>query len=158
MSCCTPGTMCGNGKCPCNYVHWFPRIAFGLVLASYGVNHYRHMNDFAAMSKSAFPAVPVLAGLVGILAYIVPALMIVGGVLFAVRQFGCVAKTCILLSLCGIIGWAALAVMTGDGASGGSYMPAIQNAVVLLVWYYVIKKSSCCSSSCAPMPGMAGGK
>lgn len=143
MSCCPSGAACGNGKCPCNFAPWLPRIAFGLVLASYGVNHYRHMADFVGMSKSIYPTVPALAAIAGILAYIIPALMIVGGVLFALRQLCCISKTCILLSLCGIIGWASLAVMVGDGSSGGAMMPLIQNAAVLLVLYFLIKKSSC---------------
>ncbi len=137
MGCCTSSTS------PSRCAQWFPRLAFGLVLVAYGVNHYRYIGDFVGMSKSVYPTVGILATIAGVLAYVVPALMIVGGLLFAVRQLCCISKMCILGSLSGIIGWASLAVLVGDGASGGAMMPMIQNASVLLVLYYMIKKSSC---------------
>lgn len=102
------------------------------------------------MTKGVFPTSAVLAGIAGVLAYIVPALMIVGGVLFAIRKLGCVSKTCILASLGGIIGWAGLAVLVGDGNAAGAMMPMIQNAAVLLILYYMIKKASCSKMPCAP--------
>lgn len=146
MSCCSS---CPGGKyCPCAYAPWFPRVAFGLILVAFGVNHYKDVGGFSEMSSGALSAVPPLAMVAGILAYIVPALMIIGGALFAVKQLGCISKTCILASLSGIIGWASLAVLVGDGAAGGSFMPAIQNAAVLLILYWVVKKMSCCGSSC----------
>ncbi len=145
MSCSSSG--CIGGKyCPCGYASWFPRIAFGLILVAFGVNHYKDVAGFSRMSSEALSAVPMLASVAGVLAYIVPALMIVGGALFAVKQLGCVSKTCILASLSGIIGWASLAILIGDGAAGGSFMPAIQNASILLILYWVIKKMSCCGS------------
>lgn len=146
MSC---SSSCTNGKFnPCSLAPWFPRVAFGLIMVAFGVNHYKDVSGFSDMSSGALSAVPPLAMAAGILAYIVPALMIIGGALFAVKQLGCVSKLCILASLSGIIGWASLAVLIGDGAAGGSFMPAIQNASVLLILYWVIKKMSCCGSSC----------
>jgi hypothetical protein len=123
-----------------------PRVAFGLVLAGYGVNHYKNIGSFVEFSSS-----------------VVPALMIVGGVLFAVKQFKCLAKMCIVASLSGILGWAGLAVLLGDGSAGNILMPFIQNAAVLFVLYYIVKKMSCCNKggcpcgkgaacACAPTP------
>ena len=152
MSCCSSG--CIGGKyCPCGYASWFPRVAFGLILVGYGVNHYRNINGFVEMSSGALTSVAPLATIAGLLAYIVPALMIVGGALFAVKQLGCVSKTCILASLSGIIGWASLAVLFGDPNAGGTFMPLIQNAALLLVLYWVVKKMSCCGSKCAAPTG-----
>lgn len=147
MSCCSPSS--GSKFNPSCYAHWFPRVAFGLILVAFGVNHYKDVSGFSAMSSGALSSVPALGMVAGILAYIVPALMIIGGALFAVRQLGNISKTCILASLSGIIAWASLAVLLGDGAAGGSFMPAIQNAAVLLILYWVVKKMSCCGSSCA---------
>ncbi len=99
------------------------------------------------MAKGVFPLMPALGMIAGVLAYIVPALMIIGGVLFAIRQLCCLSKTCILASLGGIIGWSGLAVLVGDGNAAGAMMPMIQNAADLLILYIMIKKSSCSSSS-----------
>lgn len=146
---CSSG--CGNAGCPCKFAPWLPRVAFGLVLVSFGVNHYRHLSDFVGMSKSAFPTMPMLAGLAGVLGYIVPALMIVGGALFAVKQLCCVAKTCVLASLSGIIGWASLAVLVGDGNMGGAMMPLIQNAAIMLLLFFAVKKMGCCTKGACGM-------
>lgn len=151
MSCCSSGSI---GKyCLSGYAHWFPRVAFGLILVGYGVNHYRNLAGFVDMSSGALASVSPLATIAGLLAYVVPALMIVGGALFAVKQLGCVSKTCILASLSGIIGWASLAVLFGDPNAGGTFMPLIQNAALLIVLYWVVKKMSCCGSTCAPSTG-----
>jgi hypothetical protein len=154
MSCCsTPGTpgSCGQGKCPCNYICWLPRIAFGLVLVGFGVNHYRTIGDFVMNAKSVF-TIPLLASLAGYLAYVVPALMIVGGVLFATRQLCCISKTCIVASLSGIIGWAGLSIMLDNGsipnlAQGQS--GAIMNAIFLFLFYKSLKKGSCAQKQCS---------
>lgn len=146
---CSSG--CSNAACPCKFAPWLPRVAFGLILVAYGVNHYRHIGDFVGMAKSAYPTVSMIASVAGLLAYIVPALMIVGGALFAVKQLCCVAKTCILASLAGIIGWASVAVLVGDGSMSGAMMPMIQNAAILLLLFFSVKKLGCCSSgACAP--------
>lgn len=152
MSCCSTCS-CPIQPCPSRYAPWLLRIGFGLTLAAYGVNHYKNIGMFAEMAQGVF-SVSILATIAGLLAYIFPALMIVGGVLFAVKQMHCIAKTCIYAALGGIIGWAGLAVLLGDAQSGPNMMPLIQNACVFLITYYVIKKMSCCGSSC--MPAMGG--
>lgn len=146
MNSCSP---CTGGKFSVACLTpWFPRVAFGLVMVAYGVNHYRFVDGFSGMSSGALAPVPFLATIAGLLAYIVPALMIVGGALFAVKQLCSVSKICIVASLSGIIGWAALAVLIGSNEAGMNFMPAIQNASILLILYWVIKKMSCCGSSC----------
>lgn len=151
MSC---SSSCSSG-CPCKVAPWLPRVAFGLILVSYGVNHYRHLGDFVNMSKSIFPTVPMLGGVAALLAYVIPALMIVGGLSFATKQLCCIGKTCVLASLSGIIGWASLGVLFGDGAMGGSMMPMIQNAGLLIILYSVVKKMGCCKGASACMKGCA---
>jgi hypothetical protein len=146
MSCCS------SKSCPHNYASWFPRIGFGLVLVGYGVNHYRSLDAFIGMASGVF-TVPALASVMTLLAYVVPALMIVGGALFAVKQFGCWSKFCILASLGGILGWGGLAIMLGTMQTAMDIGPAVQNAALLIVVYYIIKKMSCCGSSsgcCTP--------
>ena len=126
------------------YASWFPRIGLGVAIAGYGVNHLRFIGDFVAFAQSPYPSIPVLTQLVGLLAYVFPLLMIVGGVLFAVGQLKRVSKFCILASLGGIIGWGGLGVMVGGPAAGGQMMEGIQNAIGFLLAYYVVKKLSCC--------------
>ncbi len=162
MSCCSSSGTCGCPvqPCPSSYVTtWFPRIAFGMVLAGYGVNHYRDLDNFIKMASGAFPTVPLLASIAGLLAYIVPALMIVGGVLFATRQLCCIAKMCIVAALTGIIGWAGLAVLVGSGTAGMTMKDPIQFAAVLFIFFVFAKKMSCksaCSSKGACSSGSCG--
>lgn len=155
MSCCS-ACGCGRPMCTCKYAPWFLRIAFGLVLVSFGVNHYRHIADFITMVRAPFDGVAVLGGVAEILAYIVPALMIVGGVLFAIKQQRCISKTCIYAVLGGIIGWASLGVLVGNSAAAGTFMPVIQSTAVLVVFYWVVRKLSCCccgpNCNCSPAP------
>ncbi len=137
----------GHGSC-CHpvskYSKWLPKIAFGLVLAGYGVNHLRNLDGFRGMAAQAYPALPALGMISSYLALLVPAFMIVGGVLFALGQMKWLSKLCIYASLSGIMGWAGLSVMLGDVSSGATMMPLIQNAAVLLILYYAIKKLTCC--------------
>jgi hypothetical protein len=89
-----------------------------------------------------------IGSIAGMLAYIVPALMIVGGLLFALKQLRCISKACILACLSGIIGWASIAVLIGGNTAVMDMMAPIQSAALLLVLYWVIKKMSCCGNSC----------
>lgn len=153
MSCCTSssGCSCGVKNCPSLYVGWLPRIGFGLVLVGFGVNHYRNFEGFKNMAAGVYPTVPVVAAIAGMLAYIVPLLMIVGGVLFAIRKLGCISKTCIVAALSGILGWAGLALALNAGADSALLGQAVQGAAILLILYYIIKKMTCCGhGSCAP--------
>ncbi len=154
MACCS----CPVQPCPLRFAAWLPRIGFGLALAGYGVNHYRNLEMYVGMAGGAFPKIALLGMLAMYLAYVVPLLQIVGGVLFATKQLGCVSKFCILASLGGILGWAGLSVMleNPDMTLMGA---AIQNAGMFLIIYYVIKMMSCGScgmmgKSC--MTGQAG--
>jgi len=141
MSCCSSTT------CPHNYAPWFARIGFSLVLIGFGVNHYRFIDSFTGMASGVFTNTAI-AAVAGFLAYIVPALMIVGGTLFAVKKYGCWSKFCILAALGGIMGWAGLGLLFGSAEIGATLGPAIQGAAVLLITYHIVKKMSCCGSGC----------
>jgi hypothetical protein len=145
MNCCSAGGSCKTSVGA--YSLWLPRIGFGLVLAGYGINHLRFISDFSAFAGSVFINSAV-GGAMTALAYIVPVLMIIGGVLFAIDKCCMWSKVCILASLGGILGWAGLAVMLGDNTAGGNMMPAIQNAAVLLIAYHIIKKMWRCAMGC----------
>ncbi len=131
----------------CFQPSWFPRIGFGFLLASIGVSHLKNLSEFVELSKGVAGGVPVLATVVGALAYIVPGLMIVGGVLFAVRKLCCVAKACVLASLGGILGWAGLGILLGDAKAAMQFMPSVLNASVMLLTFCAIKRMSCCEQS-----------
>lgn len=139
--------------CPCKVAPWFPRVAFGLVLVAYGVNHYMNLTEFITFVKSPFPIEGSLAAfgtVSGLAAYVVPALQIVGGALFAVKQYGCISKTCILAALSGILVWASFGIIVGGTAAGSNMIPVIQFTVIMLMAYYMVKKHSSCCGSCAP--------
>ncbi|MEQ1849400.1 MAG: hypothetical protein ABL890_02305 [Candidatus Peribacteraceae bacterium] len=145
MNCCSAGGSCKSSFSA--YALWLPRIGFGVVLAGYGVNHLRFISEFAGFAGSVFTN-SALAGVMTALAYVVPFLMIAGGVLFAIDKCCAWSKICVLASLGGIMGWAGLAVALGDNTAGGNMMPAIQNAAVLLVAYHIIKKMWKCGMGC----------
>lgn len=149
-----PMKNCCLSSSSCKVAPWLPRIGFGVALIGFGVMHYRSLSMFVESAAQPF-SIPAVAILASALAYVVPALMIVGGALFAVRQLCAVSKICILASLSGIVGWAGLAIALMDPSSetsGQTVMnlsAAIQNASILLILYFAIKKSSC-SQSCTP--------
>lgn len=161
MGCCSTAgaSACPHAKCPCKFVCWLPRIAFGLVLAGYGVNHYRTLASFVGTAKSAF-SIPVVAMLAGYLAYVVPALMIVGGVLYATKQLCCISKICIVASLAGIIGWAGLSIMLDNGSIPNlvqGQSGALLNAIILFLFYKSLKKGSCAQKQCCSPAGSTTG-
>ncbi len=128
---------------------WFPRVGFGFLLASIGVSHLKNLSEFVELSKGVAANVPVLTTVVGALAYIVPGLMIVGGVLFAVRKYCCIAKACVLASLGGILGWAGLGILLGEAKAAMQFMPSVLNASVMLLTFCAIKRMSCCEQQSA---------
>lgn len=137
---------------------WFARIGFGLVLVGFGVNHYRFLDSFRQM---AIDGVGPLGPVAGILAYVFPALLIVGGALFAVKQLKHVAKFCILAALGGIIGWGGVGLMLVSGepevmqATMQNLSTAIFNTSILLILYSVVRKMGCCH--CSPSGGCGCG-
>ena len=134
--------------CPSAKAPWLLRIGFGLALAGLGVNHYRDIANFVAGAQGAFPTVPSVGTIAMYLAYVVPALEIAGGVLFAVGQLKCVAKICICAALGGILGWAGLAIMI-DTPDMNMMGMVIHNTLMFIVGYHIIKKMSCCGSMCS---------
>ncbi len=132
---------------------WLPRVGLGLALVGFGVAHYRFFGGdtgFHAMAMQPLQNVSLLAMLAGLLAYIVPALQIVGGALFATKQLCYISKFCILAALGGILGWAGLAMIVGGPEAAGGAGQAINGAIIFLLGYSLVKKMECCSSTCSP--------
>lgn len=132
---------------------WLARIGFGVALAGFGVYHYRFFSGesgFYTMATGPLSTVPVLAMIAGGLAYVVPALEIVGGLLFAVKQLCTISKFCILASLGGILGWAGLTMMVGTAEGIVGAGQAINGTLLFLLGYLAVKKMKCCCSWCSP--------
>lgn len=153
MSCCS----CPIQPCPSRHATWLPRIGFGVMMIGFGLNHYFAMGGdagFVAMTKGPLMSMPALAGLVGLLAYVLPALEIIGGAAFALgslKGMSCLAKVCLLATFGGIMGWAGLGMaMASDQQTAMMMGQAFQGALMALVGYWVIKKMSCCGGNCVP--------
>jgi uncharacterized membrane protein YphA (DoxX/SURF4 family) len=121
---------------------WLLRIGFGVLLAAYGVSHYQNFAGFQSVATQPLASVGWLAAIAGLLAYVVPALQIVGGVLVATKQLCSVAKICVLAVFGGILGWVGLSIVV-SGMNEGTNL-AIQNATFFLLLYMLVKKFSCC--------------
>jgi uncharacterized membrane protein YphA (DoxX/SURF4 family) len=123
------------------------RISFGLSLAFTGIAHYRDAAMFAGMTKEGLGMLEPLATVWG---YVLPALMIVGGVLFVVGIVPEIAVWVAGISLASIPAGVILKSAI-TGFSLGDSMPAAQNAFVWLIVYLLVSKSlfgGCCGTSC----------
>jgi uncharacterized membrane protein YphA (DoxX/SURF4 family) len=141
MSCCSSG----KSSLGCCSV-WLPRIGFGVMMIGFGVSHFRDLPGFIGMTQSPFTSIPALAMIAGVLAYVIPVLEIVGGILFATKQLSHVAKFCLLATFGGIMGWAGVGMMVADPSMGMMLGTAFQGASIGLIVYWVIKKMSCCGA------------
>lgn len=137
MSCCP--------TCPKGVAGLLLRLSFGLSLLLVGVSHYMGLQGFAQMvSDGLGPVAPL-----GMLwAYILPALMIVGGALFVIGMYTDIATWAAGLAL-GSIPVGMLLKPVLSGASLADAMPASINAFIwLLVFAVVVKCVHCCNDSC----------
>jgi len=121
------------------------RVSFGLSLVCVGLVHYMTLGAFVGMASEGLGP---LSGLGVIWAYILPALMIVGGALLAIGMYTLYAAWAVGVALGSIpVGMLAQSVLSG--ADLPSMMGMANNAFIwLLVFYFVVKCSSCCGSSC----------
>ncbi|HLD08397.1 MAG TPA: hypothetical protein VJB60_05020 [Candidatus Peribacterales bacterium] len=129
------------------------RVSFGVALALVGVNHYMTISTFAPFVAGGLGPID---GLGTLWAYILPALMIVGGALLAAgyrEDIGVYASGVALASI--VIGM-LLKPVFGDPASLGTVMPAVNDAFLWLLVYFFVVKSCLCSGSCKE-GGMAMG-
>jgi len=119
------------------------RVSFGLSLLCVGLIHYMTFTAFKGMVSEDLAALSMLGTL---WAYILPALMIVGGALFVIGMFMDVAAWAAGLALASIpAGMLLKSVLSG--VSIATTMPAAVNAFIWLLVYLVVVKS--CASCCA---------
>lgn len=146
--------MCGvccptSPKCVSRYLL---KVGFGGALLLFGIAHYLNFQGFSGDVTGGFTG--VLAGLATLWAYVLPALMIVGGALLIANYRLDIAAWCGGLALASIaIGMSLKAVL---GTSGlGEVAPAVHWALVwLLVYLFAIK---CCGCASKGEGGMGGG-
>lgn len=117
------------------------RISFGLSLTFVGVVHYMNIASFTVMASDGLGQ---LAPLGMLWAYILPGLMIIGGVLFVIGMYMDIGAWAAGLALGSIPAGMLLKSITG-GVSLGDTMPAAINGLIwLLVFLWVVKCASCC--------------
>ncbi|MFH0770505.1 MAG: hypothetical protein V1926_03960 [Candidatus Peregrinibacteria bacterium] len=135
--------MCGlsclkNPKCSFGLLL---RISFGVSLLFMGLTHYMNLAGFVAMARDGMGALEF----VGVIwAYILPALMILGGALVAVGLFPEIGVAASAVALGSIpVGMLARPVLTGVSVT--DVMPAAINAFIwLIVLFLVVKTMGCC--------------
>ena len=119
------------------------RVSFGLSLLFVGLSHYMTFEGFKGMTVDGLGALEPIGM---IWAFIMPALMIVGGALFVINMYKEIAAWAAGLALASIpAGMLIKPVLTG--VSLGDMMgPAINAFVWLLIYMFVVK--CCCRGSC----------
>lgn len=119
------------------------RITFGWSLVFVGISHYQAMPDFAVVVASGLGPISFLGT---IWAYILPALMIVGGALFVLKQQLPIATWTTGVALASIpAGMLLKPVLSGQPAALGDVMASAINAFIwLLVLVVIVLFDSCC--------------
>ena len=122
------------------------RVSFGLSLLLVGVAHYMTLDMFSGMVSDGLGALTLVGT---IWAYVLPALMIVGGALFAVGMYYDIASWASGIALGSIpVGMLLKPVLSGVALP--DVMPMANNALIwLLVYMWVVKFCACCGSSCS---------
>jgi uncharacterized membrane protein YphA (DoxX/SURF4 family) len=117
------------------------RVSFGLSLLFVGLVHYMNFTAFKGMVSEDLAALTLFGTL---WAYILPALMIVGGALLVIGMFLDVAAWTAGIALASIpAGMLLKSVLSG--VSLATTMPSANDALLwLLIFFFVVKSSSCC--------------
>lgn len=128
------------------------RVGFGSALLLTGIAHYRDAANFAS-SVGAGLGPNWLVQLGETWGYVLPALMIVGGLLLVLNIFRNIGVWAAGLALLSIpVGLMLKSAVTG--ISLGDTMPPAMNAYVwILVYIFAAmgtKRKGCCGSNCAP--------
>jgi len=116
------------------------RVSFGLSLLFVGLVHYMTFTAFKGMVSENLGAL----GMIGVLwAYILPALMIVGGALFVIGLFPEIAAWTAGIALASIpAGMLLQSVLTAVPLAMNE---AVNAFVWLLVFFFVVKFWGCCA-------------
>lgn len=120
------------------------RTSFGLSLLLVGIAHYMSLEMFSGMVADGLGPLTLLGTL---WAYILPALMIIGGALFAVGMYCEVASLTSGIALGSIpVGMLLKPVLSGVALP--DVMPMAINAFIWLVVYALVVKTCCNGGSC----------
>lgn len=126
--------------CPKSVACCLIRVSFGLAVALVGLTHYMDIQGFTGMVSMGLGP---LSGLGTLWAYILPGLMVVGGVLLAAGAYHHVASWCVGLALGSIIVGMPLKSVIG-GVPLGDVIPAVNNTLIWLLVYGLTIKMACC--------------
>ena len=118
------------------------RISFGLSLLLMGLWHYMTLDGFVIMVSDGLGPLTILGT---IWAYILPALMIVGGALLTIGKYDEIGSLAAGIAL-GSIAPGLLLKPVLSGISATDVMPMVVNTFIwLLVYAWVVKTSCCCN-------------
>jgi uncharacterized membrane protein YphA (DoxX/SURF4 family) len=118
------------------------RISFGVSLLLVGITHFMTIDAFKGMAMDGLGALEPVGAL---WAYVLPALMIVGGALIAVDMFPEIGVWAAGVALGSIpVGMFLKPVLSGVSLS--DMMPPAINAFVWLIVFVLVVKMSCCGS------------
>lgn len=133
------------------------RISFGLSLLFVGIVHARGLSGFAAFVAQDLGPIAPVGTLWG---YVVPFLMIVGGILFVIGMAGELAAWCAALALGSIpAGMLLKSAIDPVAVPLEQTMPLAINAFVWIIVLMMVSKGfwKCCSRECmAKCGGMCG--
>ena len=116
------------------------RIGFGFSILFVGLVHYMTLEGFVAMTSEDLGALEIVGT---VWAYVLPALMIIGGALFVIGMYKHIAAWAAGLALISIpVGMLLKPVLSGIPLSG--VMTMANNAFLWLIIYYIVVKTSCC--------------
>lgn len=122
------------------------RLSFGLSLLCVGIVHYMTLDMFMGMTSEGLGPLTFLGT---IWAYIMPALMILGGALFTISMYDNIAAWASGIALASIpVGMLLKSVL--GGVPLPDMMAAAINAFIWLLVYVMVVKMCCCCGSCGP--------
>ncbi|PIR48777.1 hypothetical protein COU80_03740 [Candidatus Peregrinibacteria bacterium CG10_big_fil_rev_8_21_14_0_10_55_24] len=136
---------CRFPKSPMGIATVLLRLSFGLSLLFVGLVHYMTFQPFKGMAMEGLGALEPL-GMVW--AFVLPALMIIGGALLALGFYMEVGSWAAGIALASIpVGMLLKPVLSG--VSLPSVMPSAIDAFIwLIVYYLVVKSCVCCTDNC----------
>ena len=118
-------------------------VTFGVILAMFGFAHYMDIEMFKQMTMFGFVEGGVMASLAGLWAYILPFLMIVGGLLIAVGYRYDIALWVSGVALASIaIGMTSKAIIGTMELKDAA--PHVQAIFIWLLMYAFVAKSERC--------------
>ena len=142
---------CMNIKSPKAAATLTLRLSFGLSLLLVGVAHYMSFDMVSGMVSDGLGPLTIVGQL---WAYVLPALMIVGGALFAVGMYYDIAAWTSGIALGSIPVGMLLKTVLGGVALPDMMPAAINTFIWILVYVMVVKCCTCCgSSSCGTESG-----